>query len=55
VTTSIYRAESRRPELSAPGAPNANGLGAVQSGYLEMSNVDLASQLTSLITTQQRL
>jgi flagellar hook protein FlgE len=38
---------------SAAAAPGTNGLGTIQSGYLEMSNVDLASQLTSLITTQR--
>ena len=53
VGDNLYSGQSLAGELSAPGAPNANGLGAVQSGYLEMSNVDLASQLTSLITTQR--
>jgi flagellar hook protein FlgE len=39
--------------LTAPVAPGSSGLGTVDSGSLEMSNVDLASQLTSLITTQR--
>lgn len=39
--------------LATPLAPNSNGLGEVESGWLEMSNVDLAQQLTSLITTQR--
>jgi flagellar hook protein FlgE len=34
-------------------APSSNGLGNVVAGSLEMSNVDLASELTSLITTQR--
>jgi flagellar hook protein FlgE len=53
VGDNLYSGQSLAGELSTPGAPNANGLGSVQSGYLEMSNVDLASQLTSLITTQR--
>jgi flagellar hook protein FlgE len=34
-------------------APNNNGLGNIVAGSLEMSNVDLAGQLTNLITTQR--
>ncbi|MEO6994593.1 MAG: flagellar hook-basal body complex protein [Lacunisphaera sp.] len=34
-------------------APGANGLGAIQSGTLELSNVDLTSQFANLITTQR--
>ena len=37
----------------ALAAPQSNGLGAVQSGELEMSNVDLASEFASLITAQR--
>ena len=39
--------------LTAPVAPNSNGLGSLVNSSLEMSNVDLAGQLTSLITTQR--
>jgi len=39
--------------LAAPTAPSSNGLGSLVTGALEMSNVDLAGQLTSLITTQR--
>ncbi|HUA39694.1 MAG TPA: flagellar hook-basal body complex protein [Candidatus Sulfopaludibacter sp.] len=39
--------------LAAPTAPSSNGLGSLVTGSLEMSNVDLAGQLTSLITTQR--
>jgi flagellar hook protein FlgE len=39
--------------LSAPTAPGSNGIGGLVTGALEMSNVDLAGQLTSLITTQR--
>ncbi|HEY4248739.1 MAG TPA: flagellar hook-basal body complex protein [Lacunisphaera sp.] len=34
-------------------APGANGLGDIQSGTLELSNVDLTSQFANLITTQR--
>ena len=34
-------------------AARTNGLGFIQSGALEMSNVDLTTQFTSLITTQR--
>jgi flagellar hook protein FlgE len=34
-------------------APNTNGLGTIQSGALELSNVDLAGEFAGLITTQR--
>lgn len=34
-------------------APGSNGLGGIRSGALEMSNVDLANEFASLITTQR--
>lgn len=49
----MYSNQANAGELAAPVAPSSNGMGTVQSGYLEMSNVDLASQLTALITTQR--
>ncbi|HEX4266108.1 MAG TPA: flagellar hook-basal body complex protein [Verrucomicrobiae bacterium] len=36
-----------------PGAPNSTGLGMIQSGALETSNVDLAGQMAALITAQR--
>jgi flagellar hook protein FlgE len=39
--------------LSAATAPNTTGLGSIQSGALETSNVDLASQMAALITAQR--
>ncbi len=36
-----------------PAAPGTSGLGKIQSGALELSNVDLATEFTSLITTQR--
>jgi flagellar hook protein FlgE len=38
------------PQISAPGS---NGLGSIQSGALEMSNVDLSNELSNLITAQR--
>jgi flagellar hook protein FlgE len=35
------------------GPPNTNGLGAVSSGTLEMSNVDLAQEFTNMIVAQR--
>ena len=36
-----------------PGAPGTNGLGQIQSGYLEISNVDLSTEMANLITAQR--
>jgi flagellar hook protein FlgE len=39
--------------MAAATAPGSGGMGNLVTGALEMSNVDLAAQLTSLITTQR--
>jgi len=39
--------------LAAPAAPTTGGLGLIQSGALEASNVDLATQMAALITAQR--
>jgi flagellar hook protein FlgE len=39
--------------LTTPLAPASSGLGSLVAGSLEASNVDLADQLTSLITAQR--
>jgi flagellar hook protein FlgE len=39
--------------LSAPIAPGTSGLGSIVNSSLEMSNVDLASAMASMITTQR--
>ena len=36
-----------------PGVPGTSGLGDIQAGALEMSNVDLATEFTTLITAQR--
>lgn len=38
---------------AGPVAPATSGLGRIQSGALELSNVDLASEFSSMITTQR--
>ncbi len=38
---------------SANNGPGTNGLGRIQSGTLELSNVDLSAQFAELITTQR--
>jgi flagellar basal-body rod protein FlgG len=35
------------------GVPNANGLGAIQGGYLENSNVNMVEELVAMIQTQR--
>jgi len=37
----------------ALGAPGATGYGTINSGYLEMSNVDLTDEFTNMIVTQR--
>lgn len=49
----LYTVTTAAGGLAAAAAPGSSGLGTIESGYLEMSNVDLASQLTNLITAQQ--
>jgi len=45
-------AASPAATVPAPVAPRSSGMGSLVTGSLEMSNVDLAAQLSSLITTQ---
>jgi flagellar hook protein FlgE len=40
-------------QAGGTNAPGSNGLGAIQSGTLELSNVDLTDQFANLITTQR--
>jgi flagellar hook protein FlgE len=53
VGNNLYTGMADAGPLAAPLAPGSNGLGSMVTGSLEMSNVDLATQLTSLITTQR--
>ncbi len=49
----LYSGMSDAGPLAAPGIPNTNGLGKVLGGQLESSNVDLAGEMTNLISTQR--
>jgi flagellar hook protein FlgE len=49
----LYSGMANAGPLSAMSAPGSSGLGSVQSGYLEASNVDLSSEMANLITAQQ--
>jgi flagellar hook protein FlgE len=53
VGNNLYSGLTNAGPLAAPVAPNSNGLGSLVAGSLEMSNVDLAGQLTNLITAQR--
>jgi flagellar hook protein FlgE len=53
VGDNLYTATAAAGGLATAATPGASGTGTVESGELEMSNVDLASQLTDLITTQR--
>ena len=49
----VYSFNAAAGALATPAAVNTGGLGQIQSGALESSNVDLASQMASLITAQR--
>ncbi len=46
-------AVSANSGLAQVGAPNVGGRGQISTGYVEMSNVDLSNEFTSLIITQR--
>jgi flagellar hook protein FlgE len=49
----LYTYSTAAGALAAPVAANSSGLGQIQSGALESSNVDLATQMSDLITAQR--
>jgi flagellar hook protein FlgE len=49
----LYSGMAAAGPLAQIEAPNTNGLGTIQSGALELSNVDLTNEFASLITTQR--
>ncbi len=53
VGNNLYSGMANAGPLATPTAPGSNGLGNLETGSLEMSNVDLAGQLTALITAQR--
>lgn len=46
-------AETPNSGTANAGAPGTNGRGLIASGYLEMSNVDLAQEFTNMILAQR--
>ena len=50
---SLYSGLANAGPLGAPSPANTNGIGKIQSGALELSNVDLANEFTDLIVTQR--
>jgi flagellar hook protein FlgE len=49
----LYAQTAAAGLLSQPAAPQSAGLGTIQSNALEMSNVDLTSEMSNLITAQR--
>jgi len=45
--------ETEASGTAVAGTPGENGLGAIQSGFLEKSNVQMVTELVSLITAQR--
>jgi flagellar basal-body rod protein FlgG len=46
-------AETASSGTATTGAPGANGLGALQQGFVETSNVNVVEELVSMIQTQR--
>jgi flagellar hook protein FlgE len=49
----LYSNMTNAGPLAAATAPGSNGLGQIQSGYVEISNVDLSQEMADLITAQR--
>jgi flagellar hook protein FlgE len=49
----LYSGLASAGPLTTPGAPGIAGLGKIEVGALELSNVDLAGEFSSLITAQR--
>lgn len=49
----LYSGLSNAGPLTAAGAPQSNGLGSIETSSLESSNVDLAQEMTNMITAQR--
>ena len=49
----MYCATSNSGEVKKPTRPGGEGLGVLDPGTLEMSNVDLAQEFTEMITAQR--
>ena len=53
VGNNLYSNMANAGPLAAMTAPGSSGLGNIQSGALELSNVDLSSEMANLITAQR--
>jgi flagellar hook protein FlgE len=53
VGDNLYTGLTAAGPLATPSVAGTNGLGTIVTGSLEMSNVDLAGQMTDLITVQR--
>jgi flagellar hook protein FlgE len=51
--SNLYSGLASAGPLANPDVPGTNGLGRIQSGSLELSNVDLANEFSTMITTQR--
>lgn len=49
----LYSGLAAAGPLPAPAPPGTNGLGRIESGALELSNVDLANEFSNMITAQR--
>jgi len=49
----VYAITAAAGAVGTPAAPQTAGLGSVVAGSLEMSNVDLTSEMTNLITAER--
>jgi flagellar hook protein FlgE len=53
VGNNLYSGMADAGPLAAAGAPGTGSLGTIQSGALELSNVDLSAQMADLIVAQR--
>jgi flagellar hook protein FlgE len=49
----LFQASASSGNPLDPGTPGSLGFGTVESGYLELSNVDLTDEFSNMITTQR--
>jgi len=49
----LYSSSSAAGPLAKPTAPGTNGTSTIQSGALELSNVDLTAEMTNMITAER--
>ncbi len=49
----LYSTLAAAGPLASPSAPGTMGLGSIEAGSLELSNVDLAREFSTMITTQR--